>query len=679
MLFRFANSKIHVKVLESGALIIRDTERGTEWGSRIPGWATLSDGKISEAIPLSKPSITKKSDNSIRVEFGNLRSENFGDTGFSMSVDLNMSEDYLDLEIIKLGSALKLVNVEYPAHLFTVKSGVENGYIAVPIKQGAIIPSRLDAGFMRFLHNTWRAISDIERVIQFDTGGINMPWFGAASGNSAIFAYVMTSADCALHVIGNAVVGEQGFVVDARHGQNPGERISSLCPVWMTSCGGLGYTRKLRIELVDNGYVGMAKRYRQYSKESGRYVSLKQKIEENPLVERIVGAPDIKIYIYTNRPNTPYYRSWSEPVLNGYSKLHTTFEQVAGMASDLKNAGIDRSLILLGGWNKAGYDREHVDMWPPAEQAGGAEGLAQAGKSVSEQGFLFSLHDNYQDFYTEAPSYDERYIMKHEDGSVKLGGVWDGGHCRLICSSRAIELAERNLDLVQSTCNINSYYVDTTTAAGLYECYDKSHPITRSDDRQNKFDLLKFLNGRRLVVGGEGGTDWAVPVCSFFEGLPGSSIGLYGGVESVGFGLVAPLFNLVYHDAVVCYWQHGQPFGREDHANHVLHDLMSGQPSSWSIVYDQWEDLKPLIKQTYELLAAFHRRTAHHPMVLHQYLTPDYSVHKTLFGEGSEVIVNFGITSFETDGVKLPPKGFCLKVPGQMVKIGAMNRDISYR
>jgi hypothetical protein len=346
------------------------------------------------------------------------------------------------------------------------------------------------------------------------------------------------------------------------------------------------------------------------------------------------------------------------------------------MATDLKSEGFDRGLMLLGGWNRAGYDREHTDMWPPAEPAGGVAGLARASRTVTGNGFLCSLHDNYQDFYVEAPSYHERHLMKHPDGSVQLGGVWDGGLCRLICSSQAFDLAERNLDQVQRSTAVNSYYLDTTTAARLYECFDKVHPVTRTEDCTNKLALLKRLKDRGLIVGGEGGTDWAVPVCSFFEGLPGSAVGFYGGIESTDFGIAAPLFNLVYHDAVVCYWQHGQPFGREDHANHVLHDLLSGQPSSWSLVWDQWKDLLPLIKQCYDLLSVLHRRTAYHPMDHHEYLGPDFAVQRSRFADGSEVVVNFGIKGADVDGVRIPPKGFALKVPGQAAKAGALSRDI---
>jgi hypothetical protein len=679
MAISMENASMLVKVLRTGALQIVDKSNGTVWGSSIPGWVTVRDGNAVERVALPKAVGIDKTDQGVNVSFTSLLSPVLGRIDFQMNVIFTLTEDSLVMEIRSLDTPLELESVEYPAQLNLIASGIKDAYLVVPFKQGVIIPSRLDAGFMRFMHNTWKAISDIDRIVPFESGALNMPWFGVNNGSSGLFNCVLTPADCSLHVLGNAVVSDEGLAVDARQGKNPGKRVSCLSPIWRSSHGKLGYGRKLEMRVVSSGYVEMTKLYRQYSKRSGRYVSLREKIEENPSVERIIGAPDIKIYVYTNRPNTPYFRSWSEPVLDGYSRVHTTFNQVVEIAQDLKCSGVDRALILLGGWNRAGYDREHVDMWPPAEQAGGVEGLAKASKEITSLGYLFSLHDNYQDFYPDAPSYDERFLMKDNDGAIRLGGVWDGGLCRLICSSQAFELANRNLDLVQHSTEVNSYYLDTTTAASLYECFDERHPITREEDLTNKLSLLRSLWNRGLVVGGEGGTDWAIPVCSFFEGLPGSSVGFYSGIESVGFGLVAPLFNLVYHDAVVSYWQHGQPFGREDHANHVLHDLMNAQPSSWSLVYDQWQDLRPLIRQAYELLGRLHLRTAHHEMLSHQYVTDDYAVHETTFADGTEVTVNFGITSIEHWSICIPPKGFALRVPGEMTKVGALSRDIIYR
>jgi len=405
---------------------------------------------------------------------------------------------------------------------------------------------------------------------------------------------------------------------------------------------------------------------------------LRQKIERNPRIEKLLGAPDVKIYIYTHRQDNPLLRSWSEPVLDGYTRIHTTFLQAGEMVRQLKQSGVENALIILGGWNRAGYDREHVDMWPPATGAGGVEGLRELAQTVREQGYILSLHDNYQDFYPDAPNYDDRFLMKGTDGTPQLGGVWDGGLCRLICSSQAETLMNKTLDEVQKYIDVTSYYLDTISATKLYECYDPCHPLTRQEDKACKTAVLRRLAGRGLIPGGEGGTDWALAYCAYFEGLPGSAVGYFTGIESPEFGIAAPLFNLVYHDAVISYWQHGQPFGREDHANHLLHDILSAQPSSWSLIYEQWEDTLPLIRQCYELLGRLHRRTAHSQMLSHEFLTADYAVQRARYEDGTQTVVNYGIRTYKTDGLVLPPKGFCIAFPGEEPIIGELKRDIRY-
>jgi hypothetical protein len=129
---------------------------------------------------------------------------------------------------------------------------------------------------------------------------------------------------------------------------------------------------------------------------------------------------------------------------------------------------------------------------------------------------------------------------------------------------------------------------------------------------------------------------------------------------------------------VVGYWQHGTPHGREDHANHVLLDLLYGQPSSWSIEYSQWKDLKPLFLQVAELLGGLHARTAHASMTGHYILTDDYMVQQTTLSDGTTISVNFGITSYEDEKLHLPPKGFQVVYPeGESVK-GRVERTIEY-
>jgi len=347
------------------------------------------------------------------------------------------------------------------------------------------------------------------------------------------------------------------------------------------------------------------------------------------------------------------------------------------MADDLEDLGIKNCMFLLAGWNRMGYDREHVDMWPPAEDAGGKKGLKNACETVRSKGYLFALHDNYDDFYTDAPSYDEKYILRDQDGSLHKGGVWDGGPCYITCPTQREELLDRNMALIQDSIPLNAYYFDVVTNTSHYECYDPRHPMNRKEDLQYRLALLKKIEERGLVLGGERGTDWAIPIIAFCEGLSGGGTGYHRGI-AYRTGFTVPLFYLVYRECVVGYWQHGTPYGREDHANHVLLDLLYGQPSSWSLEYAQWEDLKPMIKETYDLLGRLHEKTAHAAMTDHQFITVDRMVQKSVFSDGTEIWVNFGITSYKSKAIQLPPKGFWVVRPGEGIKSGVVSRQIKY-
>ena len=671
------NGTLYVECDKTGCLSFTDKKTGVKWGNSTPGFVTLKNGDNEEKIPLSGAVITKDRE-TLTVEFKGAAGKCVADESFSCLIRLAARDRGVELRLEALKTKLEFVSLEYPAHAINVKSGNEQGYTVVPVKQGVIVPSRFDTGYMRYMNNLWRNNCDIERYLEFDSGPLNMPWFGAQKEGSSIFIYVDTPTDMSLHAICNSVVNDSGMVVSARHCENPGIRMSSLSPVFESSMGKLSYSRSVYIQLLDGGYVEMAKLYLEFARKNGRYATLKEKIAKNPMVEKMIGAPDVKVYIYTNRINEPYMRAWCEPVLDGYSCVNTTFEQVGNLLDRLKADGVENALVLLGGWNRAGYDNGHIDMWPPAEGAGGAEGLRKLAAKARSLGYVLSLHDNYQDYYLNAPSYNEKCLVKKPDGSVHTGGIWDGGQCRLICSHEALDLAASNLDKVQDGADISSYYLDTTIAAKLYECYDQNHPQTRIDDKGSKFKLLKDLEKRELVVGTEGGNDWAIPVCTFFEGLPGSGPGMNAGIEAAVFGISAPLFYLVYHDSVICYWQHGQPYGREDHVNHMLFDLLNAQPSSWSIINEQFDDLEPLIVEAYQLLGRFHKKTAFCQMVNHEYLKKDFTVQKTVFSDGSEVIVNFDILSFSSGGIKIPPKGFLLKMKGEEQLIGCFDRNVKY-
>lgn len=109
----------------------------------------------------------------------------------------------------------------------------------------------------------------------------------------------------------------------------------------------------------------------------------------------------------------------------------------------------------------------------------------------------------------------------------------------------------------------------------------------------------------------------------------------------------------------------------------MLMDLLNAQPSSWSIGYSQFKDIKPLIVDAYKLFCPLHESTAHSAMIHHQILTDDYMVQKSVLDNGTEVFVNYGLTTYKANRFEIPPKGFRILKNGEVTKSGSLNKKYS--
>ncbi len=154
----------------------------------------------------------------------------------------------------------------------------------------------------------------------------------------------------------------------------------------------------------------------------------------------------------------------------------------------------------------------------------------------------------------------------------KDGKMYD---CAVLCDRQAVEYARKRITAELKTHPYRCRFIDTTTAAPWNECYDPSHPMTRTESRAFKMDLLRVVSGEcGLVTGSETGHDAAVPVVHYFEGL--LSLGPYRVPDAgrdmaktlkevpprvskfqTGHAYRLPLWELVYHDCVVAQWYWG--------------------------------------------------------------------------------------------------------------------------
>ena len=92
--------------------------------------------------------------------------------------------------------------------------------------------------------------------------------------------------------------------------------------------------------------------------------------------------------------------------------------------------------------------------------------------------------------------------------------------CGVLCDRQAPDYARQRIPEELKTHPYRCRFIDTTTAAPWRECYDAAHPLTRSESRHWKMELLKYVSEDcRLVTGSETGHEAAVPYVHYFEGM----------------------------------------------------------------------------------------------------------------------------------------------------------------
>lgn len=445
------------------------------------------------------------------------------------------------------------------------------------------------------------------------------------------------------------------------------------------------------------GYVEIGKAYRDVAWHNGWLVTWEDKAIRSPSVGQMFGAADFKPFVLSRTvPSSRYNSSGKEEVSPAY-----TFDEVAQCAEHLHNElEIDRALYVLAGWTHRGYDNQHPDILPAAPECGGNEALANCSQRVRDTGYLFGLHDNYQDMYEDAPSWDPGRLNKDALGNPKMGGNWAGGQAWQVCAREQVKLARRKtnfpsvLELFSPTCS----FIDTTLAWNLVTCDDPAHPMTRAQDMRYKSALCDLAKKHFGLLGSEEGREWAVPHVDYMEGLLSHKVA--GGQEGregsrQDGSQVIPLFEIVYGDCVNLYTHQSDrltPDRPDAFLDHILCAEMpvyafgshlyfkengsSSAPDSPERCFSRadggWAEgfceMDRFIKNTYEVLCPLNLLTSQTAMSDHQFLTEDLSVECSAFGE-AVIFVNHGDEPYqvhlpgEWPDVTIPQWGFVVWHP----------------
>ena len=466
----------------------------------------------------------------------------------------------------------------------------------------------------------------LHRLIAYGGHGISMAFWGETDGQAGQMAILETPDDAAIRMIRL-------------------DRRLVVAPEWDPQRGEFGYSRQLRYVFFDRGgHVAIAKRYRAYAQQTGLLKTLTQKRQANPNVDLLIGAVNVWC--------------WDPDAVS--------------LVKEMQSAGIKRIL------------------WSNAQSS---ENL----RALNDLGVLTSRYDIYQDVMDPAQFPKLRGIHPDwttagwpRDIMIEADGRWTKGwgveardgsmiYCGVLCDVRALEYARTRIPAELATHPYRCRFIDTTTAAPWRECSATNHPMTRTQSKEAKMQLLRYMSDDlKLVNGSETGHDAAVPYVDYFEGM--LSLGPYRVPDAgrrmnvlwtnvpevvakfqLGEKYRLPLWELVYHDCVVAQWYWG------DYNNKLpalwdkrdLFNVLYGTPPMFMFDRKLWSEDKERFAQSYKNTCSYVRQVGYAEMTDHRFLRSDRSVQQTAFANSQVITVNFGSSPYiMPDGSSLGSMSF---------------------
>jgi hypothetical protein len=175
------------------------------------------------------------------------------------------------------------------------------------------------------------------------------------------------------------------------------------------------------------------------------------------------------------------------------------------------------------------------------------------------------------------------------------------------------------------------------------ECYNPEHPVTRTECLRLRGECLDSVRAWGGVVSSEEPSDWSVRYLDLVHHGPFALDPNPG--KGPAMGIPIPLFNLVYHDALLMPWSLGRgEWGIPEQDLGYLHALANGGMPYLGFNPGQ-EHLQQVLT-----LCALHKRVALLQMTNHEFLDDTHRRQRTTFADGTRVTIDL-----ETDKWEITP------------------------
>ncbi len=541
---------------------------------------------------------------------------------FETLVWIETATGYVRFELIPVTEGGPFTAILWPVP-FLFEEPDPLAYTVMPVLQGLLIP------------NTWETeVEDLPFNGQMCSAGAYMPWFGQAD-----------------HRQGYIAICEQPWDAGYRICHPAGGPYSHVGMYFLPSLGKLAYRRITRfVFLEDCDYNDLCKVYRAYARETGLFTTLIEKAARNPLVAKLVGAAIVHKGIKTHIcPDSRFYDR-KHPEKND---LVVPFAQRTQEILHYRKKGISKLYLHLDGWGDPGYDNRHPDYLPACEEAGGWEAMKELSDAIAECGYILGLHDQYRDYYMDAPSFDREFACTAPDGSILDVARWAGGRQSYLCATQAPYYVKRNFqEILRHGIHLEASYLDVFTCNEGDECANPHHRMTRKECFEYRNACFAYLSSQDILPSSEECGDWAMRQLVFCHYGPYDFMLAKPG--SPRRGIPVPLFNLVYHDCILLPWPMDRLPNTEDY---MLYALLNGGGAyldkdgaypDCDGAFDEARkrQLEESISR-YRIVASLQEQVAPYEMLRHEFLEGNRNRQRTHFADGTVVTVDLENGTYE--------------------------------
>lgn len=486
-----------------------------------------------------------------------------------------------------------------------------------------------------------------------------------------------------------------------------------------------------------NNITKIAKTYRNYKIKNKDFKFLKEKIKENKNVEKLLGAPQIylasEIFFSIDDIKDGFIKAYKKEIENKKSILYT--DEINSILKNIPNKLLQYQRIeIVNVINESLYKKAFKDFFTSFKQAQDIKkeiikklkpfikNINYMGQGASleilkrlkdlgmknvwlcfhnfdmanispefvtqavKDGFLIASYDSYKTIHQ--PNKEQWNTAKFQDKTLYEKGSIKNKNNEFITgyNKTGRELNPKfSLDEVKLRLDnfikfgFNSWFIDTDAVAEVQDDY--YHNSSKEEQILYRLKRIKFIKDKyHLVVGSEGGDDFANKELSFVQGIfngiipwwifeelkdkksiffIGKYISRYGGIPEYfsrqipiskevkhlffdeNFNI--PLYQLVYNDSVVSsnHWIFHNFKIKDEYEDIKLRELLYNTAPLYQLDRRILAKKGKIISDEYKEFANLKKELSLSEMISFDYVNDDPLIQKTTFSNKTQIIVNF--------------------------------------